>query len=104
MTEERWGNLELLRLNAFGFGINGVFLTMDIMILPVLPLFLVSDELKNTYLGFLGFGGVLIAALVQLAIAPLSDRTSSRLGRRVPFLLSGSMLICLGLVLSLIHI
>ena len=98
-AEGRWGNLELLRLNAFGFGTNGVFLTMDIMILPVLTLFLVSHELKNTYLGFLGFGGLLMAALIQFGIAPLSDRTRSRLGRRVPFLLSGCMLICLGLVL-----
>jgi len=98
-TEGRWDNLELLRLNAFGFGTNGVFLTMEIMILPVLTLFLVSDELKNTYLGFLGFSGLLIAAMIQFGIAPLSDRTRSRLGRRVPFLLSGCMLICLGLVL-----
>ena len=96
--EPQWGNLALLRLSAFGFGSNGIGLTMDVMILPALTLLLVSDDLKNTYLGFLGFSGLLVAAVVQLGIAPLSDRTRSPLGRRVPYLLGGCALLCLGLV------
>ena len=103
MVEEaqgsKWGNLALLRLSAFGFGTNGVFLTMDVIILPALTLFLVADQLKNTYLGFLGFSGLMVAALVQMGIAPLSDSTRSRLGKRVPFLLFGCAFLCLGLVL-----
>ena len=96
--ESQWGNLALLRLSAFGFGTNGVGLTMDVMILPALTLFLVADELKNTYLGILGVSGLMVAALVQLRIGSISDRTRSKLGKRVPFLLWGSAFLCLGLV------
>ena len=96
--ESQWGNLALLRLSAFGFGTSGVGLTMDVMILPALTLFLVSDELKNTYLGILGISGLMVAALVQLRIGPISDRTRSKLGKRAPFLLCGCAFLCLGLV------
>ena len=96
--ESTWSNLALLRLSAFGFGTNGVGLTMDVIILPALTLFLVADELKNTYLGFLGVGGLIVAALVQLGIASLSDRTRSPLGKRVPYLLWGCAFLCIGLV------
>ena len=96
--DTHWGDLALLRLNAFGFGINGVGLAMDVMILPTLTLVLVSDQLKNTYLGLLGFSGLALAALVQLAIGPMSDRTRSPWGKRVPFILCGTSVLCLGLV------
>ncbi|MCH7713138.1 MAG: hypothetical protein IIC99_05900 [Chloroflexi bacterium] len=96
--ESKWSNLALLRLSAFGFGTNGVGLTMDVIILPALTLFLVADELKNTYLGFLGVGGLIVAALVQLSIASLSDRTRSPLGKRLPYLLWGCAFLCIGLV------
>ena len=94
----QWGDLALLRLNAFGFGINGVGLTMDVIILPALTLVLVSDQLKNTYLGLLGFCGLTLAALVQLGIGPISDRVNSSFGKRVPFILWGTSFVCLGLV------
>ena len=100
MSQEnnRWGNLALLRLNAFGFGINGMGSSMDAIILPALTLVFVSDHLKNTYLGILGFTGLALAALVQLGIGSISDRVHFSLGRRVPFILWGAALVCLGLV------
>ena len=94
----RWGDLALLRLSAYGFGINGLLLAMDVMILPALLLVLTSDDLKNTYLGLLGFSGLVLAALVQLSIAPMSDRSRSSWGKRVPFIIWGSVLVCAGLV------
>ena len=93
-----WGDLALLRLSAYGFGINGLLLAMDVMILPALLLVLTSDDLKNTYLGLLGFSGLVLAALVQLGIAPISDKSKSSLGKRVPFILWGSALVCAALV------
>ncbi len=94
----QWGSLDLLRLNAFGFGVNGVGLAMDVMVLPALTLILVSDQLKNTYLGLMGFSGLVLAAVVQLSIGPVSDRANSRLGKRVPFIIWSAALLCLGLV------
>ena len=93
-----WGDLALVRLSAYGFGINGLLLAMDVMILPALLLVLTSDDLKNTYLGLLGFSGLALAAVVQLGIAPISDKSNSSLGKRVPFILWGSALVCAGLV------
>ena len=93
-----WGDLALVRLSAYGFGINGLLLAMDVMILPALLLVLTSDDLKNTYLGLLGFSGLALAAVVQLGIAPISDKSNSSLGKRVPFIIWGSALVCAGLV------
>ena len=45
-----WGDLGLVRLSAYGFGVNGLLLAMDVVILPALLLVLASDHLKNTYL------------------------------------------------------
>ena len=97
-SNPRWGNLDLLRLGAFSFGLNGLILAMDVMILPFLVLLLASEELKNTYVGLLGLSGLGVAALVQAVIGRFSDRTHSPLGRRVPYLLWGCVFICVGLV------
>ncbi len=40
----------MLRLNAFGVGINGFYLAIDTVVLPVLVLILAPEALKNTYL------------------------------------------------------
>ncbi len=88
----------MLRLNAFGVGINGFYLAIDTVVLPVLVLILAPEALKNTYLAALGLSGLLVAGVIQVIVGRLSDRTRSPLGRRVPYLLGGSVLICLGMV------
>ena len=93
----QWGTLSLLRLGAFGFGITGFFMAMDAIILPVLVLDVAPEGAKNTFLGILGLGGMGVAALVQLLIGSYSDKTRSRLGRRVPYMAWGSVFVCLGL-------
>ncbi|HIM82058.1 MAG TPA: MFS transporter [Dehalococcoidia bacterium] len=97
-TSNNWTNLALLRLNAFGVGINGFYLAIDTVVLPVLVLILAPEALKNTYLAALGLSGLLVAGVIQVIVGRLSDRTRSPLGRRVPYLLGGSVLICLGMV------
>ena len=89
--------LALIRLNAFSFGLTGFILAMDMIVLPVLVLVVAPEGLKNTYLGLLGFTGLIIAALVQPLIGRYSDRTRSPLGRRIPYLLWGSIFASLGL-------
>lgn len=88
----------MLRLSAYGFGMIGLLLAMDTIILPVLVLEVTPEDLKNTYLGILGFSGLIVAGLVQLIVGRYSDRTHSPLGRRVPYLLWGGGMVCLGLV------
>ena len=96
-ARESWSNLALIRLNAFGFGITGFFLAMDTIILPVLVLTVAPEAYKNTYLAMLGISGLLVAAAVQPIVGRLSDRTRTFLGRRVPFLIWGTVFVCAGL-------
>ena len=95
---ENWSNWDLLKLNSFSFGITGFILGMDTVILPVIVLTVAPEDLKNTYLAVLGISGLLMAALVQPAIGRISDRTQSPLGRRVPFILWGSVFAAIGLI------
>jgi len=97
-ADRNWSNLALLRLNAFGMGINGFYLAIDTVILPVLVLVFAPEALKNTSLGVLGLCGLAVAAVVQVVIGRASDRTRSPLGRRVPYLIWGCLFVCLGMV------
>ena len=100
-TETSWSSFALIRLNAFSFGITGFILAMDTAVLPVIVLSLAPEHLKNSYLAILGMGGLLVAAIVQPLIGRVSDHTRSPLGRRVPYIIAGSAVVCASLVLTL---
>ncbi len=94
----QWSTLGFFRLAAFGFGITGLFLALDTVILPVLVLEHAPEGLKNTYLGVLGFSGLAMTAVALVVVGGFSDHTHSRWGRRVPYLVAGCVLACLGIV------
>jgi MFS family permease len=58
-----------------------------------------APDLPNTALGFLGFLGLLVAMVVQPIVGVFSDRARTRLGRRLPFLIGGAVLIAASLFL-----
>ena len=95
---QTWGVVSLLRLGAFGFGISGFFMAMESVILPVLVMGLVPDGAKNTLLSALGLSGLMVAALVQPIAGWYSDRTRTRLGRRVPYMIWGCLSVTLGML------
>ena len=101
-SEKSWNSLALIRLNAFSFGVTGFIMAMDTAVLPVIVLSLAPENLKNTYLAFLGMGGLLVAAVVQPLVGRLSDRTRSPLGRRVPYIVFGAAVVCASLALALL--
>lgn len=101
-SEKSWSSFALIRLNAFSFGVTGFIMAMDTAVLPVIVLSLAPESLKNTYLAMLGMGGLLIAAIVQPSIGRLSDRTRSPLGRRVPYIIAGTLVVCGSLALTLL--
>ena len=96
-AKETWSSLALIKLSAFSFGITGFILAMDTVILPVFVLTIAPEGLKNTYLAILGVSGLAMAAFVQPLVGRLSDRTRSILGRRVPFLIWGTLFTCAAL-------
>ena len=92
-----WGKWALVRLNAYSFGLAGFVLAMDTAVLPILVLEVAPEAAKNTLLGMVGLAGLLAAALVQVPVGWASDRTRSRLGRRLPYLLWGCVCITVSL-------
>ena len=99
LAESSWSSLALIRLNAFSFGVTGFLLAMDTAVLPIIVLNLAPESLKNTYLAALGIGGLLVAAVMQPLVGRLSDHTRSPLGRRVPYIIFGTVAVCASLVL-----
>ena len=97
MLARRWGKLPLAALNAFSFGFAGFIIAMDTAVLPILILEVAPNAAKNTLLGLVGLSGLLAAALVQVPVGWASDRTRSRLGRRVPYILWTCLCIPVGL-------
>ncbi len=71
--------------------------SLHVLVLPAVLLTFVPDAKKNTILGLLTFMGLLIATVVQPLSGALSDRWSSRFGRRRP-------LMGLGIVLDLLFL
>ncbi|MBC7265315.1 MAG: MFS transporter [Chloroflexi bacterium] len=84
--------IEYITMNAYWFGLAYLWNGMHVIILPSLLLRFVPENLKNTYLGFLTFIGLVLAMLVQPISGAISDRSASRWGRRRPLILLGTVL------------
>ena len=97
VTTQNWGKRALVGLNAYSFGLAGFILAMDTVVLPILVLEVAPHAAKNTLLGIVGLAGLLATALVQVPVGWASDRTRSRLGRRLPYMLWTCLCIPVGL-------
>lgn len=80
-----------LALNAYFFGLSFMWNALHPILLP-LVLLAYGEETKNTLYGLLTFVGLIIALVTQPISGALSDYTRSRLGRRRPWILVGTML------------
>lgn len=58
-----------------------------------------APDLPNTALGILTFVGLLVAMVVQPVVGVFSDRARTKLGRRLPFIIGGALLIAASLFL-----
>lgn len=96
--QKNWSNFTLMRLSAYGFGMVGFMLAMDVVILPEMVKDLAPDEWKNTYLAILAFSGLMVAGVVQPLVGRASDKTNSPLGRRIPYLLWSWVFVSLGFI------
>jgi len=90
--------LRMLVISLLGFALTFSSNIQD----PPLMTFKVrqlAPGLPNTALGVLGFVGLLVAMVVQPIVGVFSDRARTKLGRRLPFLIGGALLIALSLFL-----
>lgn len=90
--KKRASTFELISLNTYWIGLSFMWNSLHVLILPAVLLGFVPDERKNTVLGLLTFTGLIIAMVVQPISGSLSDRWTSRFGRRRPWIAAGTLL------------
>lgn len=89
MKRLRWH--DYLTLNLFWFGLNIRNTALGSIFMPYLVGIFVPEAVKNSALGGMRAAGLVIAMLVQPAAGLLSDRSTSRFGRRRPYILIGAL-------------
>lgn len=77
-------------VSSYCIGVSFMWNALHPIALPMLLLTFVSEETKNTIYGMITFVGLIIALLVQPICGALSDRTRHRLGRRRPWIVLGT--------------
>ncbi len=95
---KRLNFFRLLAITSLGFALTFSSNVQD----PPLMTYKVRElapNLPNTALGILGFIGLLVAMVVQPIVGVFSDRARTKLGRRLPFLIGGAVLIAISLFL-----
>jgi MFS family permease len=83
---------DLVFLGLYGLALSMASSTLDPPVFTAKVNQLVADEgWRNTALGLLTFVGLIVAALSQPVWGALSDHATTRWGRRIPFLVGGSL-------------
>ena len=90
MKTRKW--YELIFINLFWLGLNFRNTALGSVFMPYLVDLFVKQEIKNTALGLMRTAGLVIAMLVQPLAGLLSDRNTSRFGRRRPYIFIGTLL------------
>lgn len=90
MKRMRWH--DYITVNLFWLGLNIRNTAVGSVFMFYLVDAFVRPEVKNTALGMMRTAGLIIAMLVQPAMGILSDRSTSRFGRRRPFIFVGVLL------------
>ena len=85
----RW--YDYITINIFYFALTTRSQTLTPLVLPLLVQIFMGDEVKGAAYGNLRLWALMIAVLVQGLVGVLSDRSTSRLGRRRPFILIGGI-------------
>ena len=89
-TDKRW--YELLGLNGYQLGLSMASNVISPLLLPALVLMFMPPEKKNTYTALVYVTGLAVAMFIQPVMGMWSDRCTSKLGRRRPFILWGALL------------
>jgi MFS family permease len=96
MKRLRW--YDYITINLFWLGMNIRNTALGSIFMPYMVQLFVPAASINSALGGMRSAGLVIAMLVQPASGLLSDRSTSRFGRRRPYLLVGALLDILFLV------
>jgi len=89
---KRFARIDYVKITVLGFGLTALWSSLNSIVLPIQLLEFVPESLKNSYLGYVTFAGLVLAMLVQPIVGAISDRSGFRWGRRRPFILIGIVL------------
>jgi MFS family permease len=92
----RWH--DYLSINIYWFALTSRSQVLTPLILPVLVQRFVGEAVKGTYVGQMRLWALMVALLMQALMGLLSDRSTSRWGRRRPFIAVGTALEVLVLI------
>lgn len=92
METKRLSWYDHLAINLFWLGLNIRNNAVGSVFMPFLVDIFAREEIKNSALGGMRTAGLIVAMLVQPAVGLLSDRSTSRFGRRRPFIFAGVLL------------
>ncbi len=81
----------LIGMSSLMLGANLVWVSYNTILLPTLVEKVVTTS-RGLVVGLIGFFGTILAILVSILWGIISDHTSSRLGKRTPAILAGSLL------------
>jgi MFS family permease len=84
----RW--YDYLTINSYWLGLNMASGIITPILLPYLVLLFMPPEQKNTYFATIRVVSLAVAMLVQPLAGMLSDRSTSRYGRRRPYIVVGA--------------
>ncbi len=90
MKRLRWW--DYITINIYWLGLNIASGSITPIILPFLVAKFVPPEVKGTYLAYVRVAGLAVAMMIQPMAGLLSDRNTSRWGKRRPFIFVGTML------------
>jgi MFS family permease len=88
--ETRW--TDHIVINIYWLGLNVASGVITPVLLPYLVALFVPDAQKNTYLATVRVVGLAVAMMIQPMAGLLSDRSTLRWGRRRPFIVAGTLL------------
>jgi MFS family permease len=90
MKTRKW--YDFISINLFWSGLNFRNTALGSVFMPYMVALFVNPDVKNTALGLMRTAGLIIAMIVQPLAGMLSDRNSSRYGRRRPYIFVGVLL------------
>ena len=92
-TGEKPRLFDYFDISVYSFGLRGFTFAISAIVVPVLILDLVDDR-KNTYLGIATFAALMFSVVAIPAMGALSDRIRLPFGRRMPYIVIGTILAC----------
>lgn len=84
-------------LNLSWFGMNSMYLILSVEVVPSQVHALVGSEMKGQIFGAMVASGAIVTFLISPWIGIQSDRLASPFGKRRPFMVCGTVLLCISL-------